>query len=223
MVSSAGGMGAEVVSNRAALEAYLSQDPELHVKLAPLLVEIEPALPRRFHAHMSPSLAESLRPRRRVVSHGRFLKLALRDRARLAAVDVGDVESLGPSNDREVRAFYERAYPENTFDPRMLETGYTVGIRRGAALAAIAGVHVISTRYRVAALGNVATAPAHRGQGLATSATARLCQRLLSEADVIGLNVHAENRAAQACYRKLGFEQAAVYEELTIAQPGSTR
>ncbi len=104
MVSSAGGMGAEVVSNRAALEAYLSQAPELHVKLAPLLVEIEPALPRRFHAHMSPSLAESLRPRRRVVSHGRFLKLALRGPERLAAVDVADVESLGPSNDREVRA-----------------------------------------------------------------------------------------------------------------------
>jgi RimJ/RimL family protein N-acetyltransferase len=185
--------------------------------LGPMLLEIEPGLPGLVHAHLSPGIAEVLMRRRRVESRGRFLKLALRDRSRLSAVDVKGVEPLGPPNLREVRAFYERAYPGNYFDPRMLDTSCYVGIREAGELAAVAGVHVYSARYRVAAIGNVATAPEQRGRGLATRATARLCQLLLESTDVIGLNVHADNAAALACYGKLGFEYAATYEELTIS------
>ncbi len=70
-----------------------------------------------------------------------------------------------------------------------------------------------SARYRVAALGNVATDPALRGQGLAQQATAQLCRSLFATVSTIGLNVKADNVAAIACYRKLGFEVAAEYEE----------
>ena len=88
-----------------------------------------------------------------------------------------------------------------------------VGIRREGTLVCIAGVHVHSSIYRVAALGNIATDPALRGQGLAQRATAQLCRALLTTVDTIGLNVKADNTAAIACYRKLGFEVAAEYEE----------
>lgn len=45
--------------------------------------------------------------------------------------------------------------------------------------------------------------------------TAALCQRLLCDGiEVIGLNVMRDNEAALRCYRKLGFEPIAEYEEL---------
>ncbi len=65
----------------------------------------------------------------------------------------------------------------------------------------------------MAALGNIATDPALRGQGLAHRATAQLCHTLLATVETIGLNVKADNAAAIACYRKLGFDVAAEYEE----------
>jgi predicted GNAT family acetyltransferase len=100
----------------------------------------------------------------------------------------------------------------------MVATGRYFGVREDGQLICIAGVHVYSPRYRVAALGNIVTHPAHRNRGHATRATARLCQALLDEVDHIGLNVKADNEAAIACYRKLGFEVVAPYGEFNIAR-----
>src|SRR5947208_10651053 len=99
----------------------------------------------------------------------------------------------------------------------MLETGFYFGIHRGDVLMSVAGVHVFSQRYKVAALGNIATHPDARGQGLATTTTARLCQELLRAGiEHIGLNVRADNRGAIACYEKIGFERVAGYGEYTL-------
>ena len=48
--------------------------------------------------------------------------------------------------------------------------------------------------------------------------TARLCRSLRETVDHIGLNVQADNDAALACYRKLGFEIVAPYGEFTVEQ-----
>jgi predicted GNAT family acetyltransferase len=80
----------------------------------------------------------------------------------------------------------------------------------------VAGVHVYSEPYRVAALGNVATHTAHRGQGLATTAVAALCRNLLGTVDHVGLNVAADNTAAIRCYQRLGFRIIATYEECYV-------
>ena len=99
----------------------------------------------------------------------------------------------------------------------MLETGRYVGLREGDRLACVAGVHVYSPTWRVAALGNVATLPELRGQGLARGACAALCQLLLDDGiETIALNVRADNEAALRSYTRLGFEPVAEYTEASL-------
>jgi ribosomal protein S18 acetylase RimI-like enzyme len=125
--------------------------------------------------------------------------------------------ALSAADTEDLLALYAASYPGNWLVPRMLETGYYFGIRRGRALVSIAGVHVFSPHYKAAALGNITTRPDARGQGLATTATARLCQELLHTGiEYVGLNVKADNHGAIACYEKLGFERVTEYGEYTL-------
>lgn len=187
---------------------------------AALLRAIAEDLPNRLSAHLTPGLLDALAPSLApVAAPVLHTKLGLADPARLAAYDTRPAELLGPEDLPEVEAFYARAYPGTWFQPRMLETRRYVGIRRDRALACVAGVHVVSQAYRVAALGNVATLPEARGAGLATATCARLCRLLLDDGiDVISLNVRADNAAALRAYEKLGFEHAADYVEVLLAR-----
>jgi ribosomal protein S18 acetylase RimI-like enzyme len=183
-----------------------------------LVAAIAASLPTRFYAHLTPGLAEVFGAQSRERC-GLHRKMALADRSALDAVDVGEATWLDPSDLEEVRGFYERAYPENWFDARMLATGRYVGLREDQGLVAIAGVHVHSVELGVAALGNVATLPRRRGRGLARRVTAALCRRLIGEVEHVGLNVEATNDSAIACYRRLGFVDVANYEEWWIGTP----
>jgi GNAT superfamily N-acetyltransferase len=146
--------------------------------LSELLAGVLPLLPRRFYAHLSPGVDGVLTTSFVAEHRGKHLKMALTDLSRLRQVPpAGDV--LGPDDLPDLVTFYEVAYPANSFDERMLGMGPYIGIRRDGGLVAVAGVHVWSPTYRVSALGNVATHPSARGQGLATAAVAALCGRLL--------------------------------------------
>jgi predicted GNAT family acetyltransferase len=175
-------------------------------------------LPTRLYAHLSPGLVVALAPSLLPVGEpAPHLKLGLVDPERLDVPGMDDVELLTSAELDEVERFYERAYPGTWFQARMLETSRYVGIRRDGQLACVAGVHVWSPTWRVAALGNVATLPAARGAGLATAACARLCRILLDDGiDVISLNVRADNAAAIRAYEKLGFAHAAHYVEVVL-------
>lgn len=175
-----------------------------------------PLLPARLYAHIDPSFVELLAPLYCTASYGLHLKLALRDTRRVDSVATAAVFALRPADRTEIEALYEAAYPGNWFDPRMLETGQYYGVRRDGKLVGIAGIHVYSPTYRVAVIGNVVTHPDHRGQGIARAVTARLCRELRAKVDHIGLNVKADNAAALACYRSLGFETVAQYEECAL-------
>jgi RimJ/RimL family protein N-acetyltransferase len=188
--------------------------------LAALLSGLRPLLPRHFYAHLSPGGTETLADTFDVDPHGPHHKMVLRDVGRMRAADTGGAVVLDGSDLPELRALYAAAYPRNWFDQRMLETGQYVGVRRDGALLAVAGVHVYSPVYRIAAVGNVTTDPAARGQGLATAATAALCRRLLDTVDVVTLNVKADNAAAIAVYRRLGFMVVADYDESELTARG---
>lgn len=124
-----------------------------------------------------------------------------------------DQEDLG-----RIRAFYARAYPENWFDPRMLETEHYLGIQTGGRLRAIAGLHVYSPEYRIAVLGNIATDPDFRNLGFGTFLTYELCRRLFESVSLIGLNVRAANETAIRCYQSLGFTEKFRFAEVELIQ-----
>ena len=185
-----------------------------------LLRSVAADLPGRLYAHLSPTLVDALSPvvvpSAEPVPH---CKLGLVDPTALERHDTDEAELLAPSQLAEIDAFYRRAYPGTWFQARMLETGRYVGIRRDGELACVAGIHVWSPTWGVAALGNVATLPALRGTGLATAACARLCRVLLDDGiDVISLNVRTDNAGAIRAYEKLGFAHAADYVEVPLTK-----
>jgi len=194
----------------------LAEDPE--AAMAELLLAASERLPSTVYAHLSPSLltpiAPALIPTTEPAAHR---KLGLVRPEALAPYDTEEIDPLSTSDLDEVERFYARAFPGTWFQARMLETGRYVGVRREGELVCVAGVHVWSPTWRVAALGNVATLPEARGAGLATAACARLCRLLLDDGiDTISLNVRADNGAAIRAYEKLGFAQAADYLEVTL-------
>lgn len=188
---------------------------------AQLLSSLVPLLPHRFYAHLSPGLADLLSTSHTLAPGGLHHKMRL-DTNRLPSEAhaagsplPGTIVTLGRTDTDELLEFYAAAYPDNWFDPRMLETDRYVGIRadEDRRLLSVAGVHVYSPEYGVAALGNIATLRSHRGRGLGTTLTAHLCRELVRDGLAVGLNVKADNAAAIATYRKLGFSVVADYEE----------
>ena len=195
------------------LLAYSEEPVEL---MSPFLRSMMHLLPKRVYAHLSPDLMPVIAEQYYVHTHGLHYKMALMQPARLSSVDTSEVIPLAAADLDDLKALYQASYPGNWFDPRMLETEHYFGIRRNGRLISVAGVHVYSRQYRVAALGNVTTHPAFRGQGLGTAVCARLCQVLLESVDHIGLNVKADNLSALASYQRLGFERVAMYEECLL-------
>lgn len=185
--------------------------------LAELVSSLCDQLPREVYAHLAVGLVEALTPRLRVERHGVHDKMARR-RAPSDAVEAEGCEVLGPEHLAEVTAFYEAAYPGSWFEPRMLQTRAYVAVREPRGIVAVAGVHVLSPQHGVAAIGNVATSPDRRGRGLARRACAGVLRALDPRVSLVGLNVAADNAAAIACYRGLGFERVARYEEVTLTR-----
>ena len=74
----------------------------------------------------------------------------------------------------ELEALYQASYPDTVFSAWMVQTGWYYGIRHGQAIVSVAGVHVYSSVYKVAALGNVTTHPDWRGRGLGRAVCASL-------------------------------------------------
>ena len=151
-----------------------------------------------------------------MLQNGNYCKMLLTDNKMNYDIDADNTIRLTPNDRDALLELYEESYPENSFDPRMLETGMYFSIREGNKIISVAGVHVFSKKYRVAALGNITTHHDCRGRGLGTKVTVRLCRELINYADVIGLNVNIHNISAIRCYEKIGFTRIALYNEFMV-------
>lgn len=184
-----------------------------------LLGAIVHLLPSRFYTHLSLGLDDILRPHYDLEPHGLYRKMTL---TRSSGIDVAGVMPLSANDTNGALALYAASYPGNWFDPCMLETGQYFGVHGEGGLRSVAGVHVYSRRYRVAALGNIATHPDHRRKGLGRATTTRLCRSLLDNQCDVGLNAKADNHGAIALYESLGFEITASYEEFMVVAGGAS-
>lgn len=191
----------------------LSEQP---VIMADLLRSVVHLLPARFYAHFSPGLERIFQGTHRLESHGEHYKMALKDLSAVKDMNCTQVIRLTTSDLSDVKQLYAKSYPGNWFDLRMLESNQYFGIREDGELVSIAGIHVYSEAYRVAALGNITTHPSCRNKGYGRLVAARLCQSLIETVDHIGLNVKADNYSAITCYEKLGFEIIANYGEFMV-------
>src|SRR5262249_48986216 len=129
---------------------------ELDGPMSALVEDIRDELPDRIYVHVTGPLLDVLARRYTVDASQPHLKLALA-RPDLLGGEETAADVRGQEDLPDLEALYAEAYPGTWFEPRLLATGRYVGIRRGGRLVCVAGVHVHSPRWRVAALGNVAT------------------------------------------------------------------
>ncbi|MBK9331449.1 MAG: GNAT family N-acetyltransferase [Ignavibacteria bacterium] len=178
-----------------------------------LLKGISPELPDKIYTHLSPGLETIFSNKYKSEDFGRHYKMCLLKNFFLDMNERDNIRRLLSEDIEEIRKFYADAYPGNWFDIRMLETGKYFGYYTDGKLTGAAGIHVYSTEYKVAALGNITTHPLHRGKSICRKLTSALCSDLFKTTDHIGLNVHVDNTAAIECYKKTGFNFSGEYHE----------
>ena len=179
-----------------------------------LIKSIKPLLPETFNVHLSPGLIDVFGKEKIIKDYGHNYRMILtRD---LEPVSDDNIRRLKFNDVDAINSLYEVAYPDNWFDSRMVESGKYFGYFHEGLLIGVAGVHVYSPEYRIAALGNIATHPDFRGKRIAYKLTSALCSDLKKTVDIIGLNVNSENRAAIKCYENIGFEIRSSYDECFV-------
>ena len=181
--------------------------------LRDLFSDVANTLPDEVYLHLEPGLSDLARAMWELTDHGLHLRMALADPSLLPDDDDPGTRWLTPDDRAEVTEFYRKAFPENWFDPRTLESGCYVGLEEDGKLAALAGVHVWSATHRVAALGNIATMPGLRGRGFGRRVTAAVTRNLVGRGWAVGLNVAEANGAAVRVYERLGFARYSTLEE----------
>jgi len=112
---------------------------------------------------------------------------------------------------------------EGVFASYQLDSGVYYGVEVGGELVSVAGTHIMSPTYQIAAVGNIFTHPGHRDQGYATACTSAVVEELLSRCLEIVLNVARNNEVALRLYKRLGFrEYCSFIEALGVRKQGGT-
>lgn len=119
----------------------------------------------------------------------------------------GDCAPLTCDHAEQLAALYACG-EGNAFDPVQMPSGAFHGIFEDERLVAVAGTHLVSSLYGVAAVGNIFTHPDYRGRGYATAVTSAVVTELQMRGirDIV-LNVDQRNKPAIRIYERLGFER----------------
>jgi RimJ/RimL family protein N-acetyltransferase len=179
-----------------------------------LLESVRNLLPEKFNVHLSPGLIDVFGKENIIEDYGHNYRMVLSREPE--HFDDQNIRRLELCDIHLINSLFKVAYPNNWFDSRMVETGKYFGCFNEGMLVGIAGIHVYSPEYRIAALGNIATHPDFRGRKIAHRLTSVLCCDLKNSVDIIGLNVNSENPAAIKCYENAGFEIRSSFDECFI-------
>jgi cyclic pyranopterin phosphate synthase len=166
-------------------------------------------LPRRFYSHIRADHREAVETQYVPRAWTEMIRMGLHraDWRPSDSVPEGpEVEALSHRDTAAIMHLY-RHYPDNFFDPAQLGTGLYFGVREHGELLSVAGVHVVSSAFDVAVIGNIVTHTEHRGRGLASRCVDQLLTSLFEQVGHVALNVQVTNEPAIACYRKFGFRE----------------
>ena len=195
-------------------------DPDrAHRYLDALFAEIKAKLPSRFWMHAPEPHKPAVAAHFKTNKLKRMIRMSLhRDHYKPFGTQV-PVRRLDHPDTAAIMALYKH-YPDNFFEPYQLETGLYFGSEtdEGKGLSAIAGIHVFSRTYDIAAIGNLVTHPDYRRRSYATAVTTRLLDELFKSVSLVTLNVQEGNVAAIGTYEKFGFTHHHVYYEGRVSR-----
>lgn len=185
------------------------------VEIIPKMIkEIIDILPDRFYCHYQGNFHELFESDYKMISLGTHLKMRFQgELSNHSNVDTSEVIHVTEEDLQEILLLYQDAYPEGYFVPYMLNTGKYYGVKADKRIVSVAGVHVFSSYYNIAVLGNIATHPDFRGKRLAKKCVTQLLKSFGGEIDRIGLNVKEDNTIALQLYKDLGFIVHSTYKE----------
>jgi ribosomal protein S18 acetylase RimI-like enzyme len=161
----------------------------------------------------------NLKPRQLEAAEGIYRYREIHHMQRMFLEDLTPREGTAEPLTARDREQVERLYASGdgggiAFAPFQLDTGFFYGIRKGAELVSVAGVHVASRNESVTGVGNIFTRPEFRGHGLAQIVTSAVALALRDAGiRTIGLNVEHTNASAIRVYERVGFRTHFSYYE----------
>ncbi|MHA2008924.1 MAG: GNAT family N-acetyltransferase [Promethearchaeota archaeon] len=183
-------------------------------KIPHLIDGILDKLPDRFYCHYQEDFHKNFKSDYHMTFLGTHLKMKFHgDFTKLSNIDTNETILLKEEDKPNLLSLYQTAYPESYFISYMLKTRKYFGVRVEKKIVSVAGVHVFSPLYNIAALGNITTHPEFRGRGLAKRCIAKLLKSFDGVISQIGLNVKEDNHSALCLYEKLGFIVHTTYKE----------
>lgn len=192
--------------------------------IRPILKEFEKELPERVTGHIGRPHLDSVRASYR--ENGELKRMSRMGLNRDEWRDIDPVSSrvvrLSHADTAHIMALYAH-WPDNFFEPYQLESGLYFGVKLDdGSLASIAGVHNLSERYDIAAIGNLVTHPNHRGHGYARLCTAALLRAAFERVRNVTLDVQQGNEPAIRTYRHFGFRHFAEFYEGELVRRGGS-
>lgn len=166
-------------------------------------------LPQHIQAHIRPAHRNGAEVYYHLSDVHSMMRMGLSKAQYIAAEAThqgSEITVLGHRDTAQLIALYQH-YPDIFFEPALLSSDLYFGVRENGELLSVAGIHLVSEQYNVAAVGNIITHPNHRGRGLATLCVRHLLDRLFERVEHIALNVRQANPSAIALYRKFGFTE----------------
>ena len=175
-------------------------------------------LPAQFYAHVMNGHLAALQNHYNIGELRSMVRMGLSKAEFLhPGDDLTGVKSVGHGHTASLMSLYQY-YPDSFFEPYQLESGFYFGAEADGELVSVAGTHIFSEEYDIAAIGNIVTHPDYRSQGHSRRCTTRLLEALFTKVSLAALNVERDNAAAQRVYRRLGFTDHVRYLEGMIRQ-----